>query len=431
MSRTLSPTTAFAGAAVTFATFFLAAGAPTPLLTLRQMEWGFSAEALTFAFSVYALALLLALLVGGALSDHVGRRPVLLAALVGELTSMIVFLVAPNITWIVVARILQGLATGLGTTAFSAAIIEHAPVNRKVLAGGLASASVAGGLGIGALVTGAAVEYTSDANTIVFGSLAAIMAAAIVFVAFTSETVTTRPGALRSLIPTMTVPRHARGEFIAGIPVHIAGWMFPTLFLGLSPTLLHVQFGLGSGLVAGVTAFLPPFAAALASFPFGRISPRRSTLTGIWLLLAGMITVAVGVTTAWLPALWIGGILGGVGFGGAFGGQLRLVAADVAHRERAGVFAAVYTVAYTSFAIPVIIAGQLAPRLGLIPTVGAYIGAMAGLAVVALVVQTARARRKHAACSTNIIRPLAGGFRGTVALVLTVLVAVGCFAQVW
>ena len=90
MSRSLSSTTAFGGVAAVFAAFFLAAGAPTPLLSLRQQEWGFSAGTLTFAFSVYALGLLVALLVGGSLSDHLGRRPVLLAALiVGALLDLV------------------------------------------------------------------------------------------------------------------------------------------------------------------------------------------------------------------------------------------------------------------------------------------------------------------------------------------------------
>src|SRR3954469_23135705 len=109
MSR-LSSTPAFVGIGAVFATFFLASGAPTPLLSLRQQEWGFSAGTLTTAFSVYAFTLLAALLVGGSLSDHVGRRPVLLAALVGELASMVGFLVAPTIGWVIVARAGQGLA---------------------------------------------------------------------------------------------------------------------------------------------------------------------------------------------------------------------------------------------------------------------------------------------------------------------------------
>jgi MFS family permease len=393
VSRTLPPSPAFAGVAAVFAAFFFAAGAPTPLLSLRQQEWGFSAGVLTIAFSTYALGLLAALLVGGSVSDHVGRRPVLLAALYVELASMIVFLVAPSISWVIVARAIQGLATGLGTSAFSAAIAEHAPDHLKNLAGGLAGASVAGGLGLGALLTGAAVQFTPDANTLVFGTLIVVMVLAIVLVTFTAETAERREGALRSLTPRIILPLHVRREFVAGIPVQVAGWMSPALFLGLSPALLRLHFGIHDGLVVGFTAFVGPFAAAVSGFAFARQAARRSMLVGLSLVLLGMVVVLTGVTATWLPLVWLGALLGGAGFGGTFGGQLRLIAPRVQPHERAGVFSGVYTVAYLSFGVPVIIAGQLAPRWGLIPTVESYAAAVIIAAVAGIGVQGLLARR--------------------------------------
>jgi MFS family permease len=219
----MSARLAFPGLAAVFAAFFFAAGVPTPLLSLRQPEWHFSTGTLSIAFSVYALGLLAALLGAGSLSDHVGRRPVMLAALAAELAAMIGFVLAPSITWVIGARVLQGIAAGPATSAFSAAITERAPARFKKFAGGLAAGSVAGGLGVGALVTGAAVQFTSDANTVKFSSLTAIMALGLVFVGFTSETAPKRPGALRSLIPRIGVPAALRSEFAAGVPVHVAG----------------------------------------------------------------------------------------------------------------------------------------------------------------------------------------------------------------
>ena len=400
MSQPFRPTTAFAGVAVVFAAFFFAAGAPTPLLALRQEEWGFSAGALTVAFSVYALGLLVALLVGGSLSDHTGRRPVLLAALYGELASMLLFVVAPSIGWVIAARALQGLATGLATSAFNAAIAEHAPAHLKKLAGGLAGASVAGGLGLGALVTGAAVQLTPSANTLVFGVLAGVMVLAVVFVSRTAETAAKRPGALRSLIPRIILPVGLRREFLAGLPVHVAGWMFPAFFLGLSPAVLRLQFHLDGGLVTGFTAFVGPFAAAVSGFSFARHAPRRGTVVGLVLLLVGMVVVLVGVAETRLPVVWIGAVLGGAGFGGTFGGQLRLIAPRVLAHERAGVFAGIYTAAYLSFGVPVIVAGQLAPRWGLIPTFKSDAAVVIAFDVVGLLTQTALARRDAA------VRPL-------------------------
>jgi MFS family permease len=82
---------------------------------------------LTIAFAVYALGLLAALLVTGSLSDYVGRRPVMLGALALELVAMVMFAMAPKIGWVIATRILQGVATGAATSAFTAAVVEQAP----------------------------------------------------------------------------------------------------------------------------------------------------------------------------------------------------------------------------------------------------------------------------------------------------------------
>ena len=398
MSSSLRPAAAFSGIAAIFSLFFLAAGAPTPLLGLRQQQWGFSSGLLTIAFSAYAVTLLLALVVGGSLSDHVGRRPILLAALALETVSMVAFLAAPSISWLVAARVVQGLATGLGTSAFSAAISEHAPVHLKKLAGGLSAASVAGGLGLGALLTGAAIELTESANTIVFAALTGLMLVAMAFVVLTPETASRRPGARRSLRPSVTVPAAAKREFRASIPVHVAGWMFPAFFLGLSPAVLRLHFHLAGGLVTGFTAFVGPFAAAAAGFAFARVEPRRSSFIGLLLIAVGMLVVFAGVAVTVLPLVWVGALLGGAGFGGTFGAQVRLIAPHAEAHERASLFSAVYAVAYLAFGVPVVVAGQLASRWGLLPTFDFYAGVVVVLALAGVAAQArqgARHRRER------------------------------------
>jgi MFS family permease len=393
MRRPLPPTAALVVTSALFAAFFVAAGAPTPLLSLRQQEWGFSDSALTLAFAVYALALLVALLAGGSLSDHLGRRPVLLLALGLELGSMLLFLVAPDIVWVVVARVVQGVATGLATSAFTVAIGEHAPAHLRTLAGAVAAAAVAGGLGVGALLTGAAVQLAPDANTLVFSVLAAVMAVGMVLVLMVAETGRRRPGAMRSLVPTFSLARAAHPELRAALPVLVAAWMVPAFFLGLSPALLRGQFDHDGGLVAGFTAFLGPFAAALAGFWFSRHHARRSAVVGTALVLLGMVVVLGGVVAVWLPVVWVGAVLGGLGFGGAFGGTIRLVVPLVQEHERAGVVTAVYTVAYLAFSLPVVLAGRLSPHWGLVPTSELYVVLVIALAATALVTQALAARR--------------------------------------
>src|SRR5439155_21558188 len=86
--------------------------APSPLYAVYPTKWGFSPVTVTVVFGEYAVAVLAALLTTGSLSDHVGRRPVLLPAIVAQAANMAVFATASGIPTLLAARIVQGLATG-------------------------------------------------------------------------------------------------------------------------------------------------------------------------------------------------------------------------------------------------------------------------------------------------------------------------------
>jgi len=174
--RTLPAGLALAGGAVTFTSLYLAAGALTPLLVLYREQAGFAASLLTLAFAVYAIGFLAALLTLGSLSDHIGRRPVLIGALIIQLASNLMFLMGPDIGWVIAARIVQGAATGAATTAFTAALVEVAPANRKRLGTNLGSVGLTGGLAFGSLLAGLGIQLTDTANSIVFVALTVITA---------------------------------------------------------------------------------------------------------------------------------------------------------------------------------------------------------------------------------------------------------------
>ncbi|MEU9281142.1 MFS transporter [Streptomyces sp. NPDC048342] len=78
---------------------------------MYQQEWHFSPITTTVIFGVYAVAILLALLVVGSLSDHAGRRPVIFGSIVAQ-AAVVVFAGVDGVPALLCARILQGLATG-------------------------------------------------------------------------------------------------------------------------------------------------------------------------------------------------------------------------------------------------------------------------------------------------------------------------------
>jgi MFS family permease len=370
--RRASPALAFAGVTISFLGLFLAAGAPSPLFRLEQQEWGFPVWLLTIAFAIYAIALLATLLVAGSLSDYIGRRPVLIGALGVEAAAMLIFLFAPNIGWVIAARTVQGIATGAGVSAFTAAAAEYAPAKHKklgVLAGSVAPAA---GLGLGALLAGLVVQFTAAPSSIIFTFLAVFFVLGMIVVIASGETVARRGGALRSLTPRVSVPRLARSEFFASIPVHIATWMLGGLYLGLVPSIIHSVFDVDSGLVTGLAILALSGTGALTGFLFGSTPARSAVILGGSLTVTGTAVTLFSITTGLLPWFFVGSVIAGVGFGASFSGALRIISPLAEAHQRAELFAAVYVVSYLSFSLPVVVAGLLVSTAGIMATVVVY-----------------------------------------------------------
>ncbi len=104
--------------------FLAGSCAPTPLYAVYQAAWHFTPITTSVVFGVYATAVLAAVLTLGSLSDHVGRRPVLLASIAVQAASMLVFATAHGVPELLIARIVQGLSTGAAVGAIGAGMLE-------------------------------------------------------------------------------------------------------------------------------------------------------------------------------------------------------------------------------------------------------------------------------------------------------------------
>lgn len=389
----LRPAAAFAGTALAFVAVALAVGAPSPLFVLYEQEWGFQPWLLTVAFAIYAVTLLITLLVAGSLSDHIGRRPVLIGALALQVVAMLVFLFAPDIGWIIGARSVQGVATGAAMSTFTAALVELAPERQKKLGATIGSTAPVGGIAIGAFLTGLAVQFVPQPTTLVFVTLALLFAAGILVVVASPETVERRPGAVRSLIPRLLIPREARSEFAGAIPLFLATWMLAGLFIGLSPSIVHGVFHLDSGLLNGAIVAVPPAVGAVAGLLLTRAPARRTVVWAMAAIVVGVVIAAVGMAVVSLPVLFAGATVAGGGFGAGFSAMLRMLAPLAPNDQRAELFAGIFLVSYLAYGVPALAAGELIGWIGLLPTALGYSAAIAAAALVALLVQALRSRR--------------------------------------
>jgi MFS family permease len=256
--RHLGPTASLVVLASVVVSMLAGSSAPTPLYASYQHEWGFSAITTTTVFGVYALAVLCGLLILGRLSDHVARKPVIFAALVFQVFSMIIFATAGRVDDLIVARVLQGVSIGAAVTAVGAAMLD---INRRR---GAVANSVAPGVGTatGAMLSALAVRYLPAPTHLIYFALIAVFAVQGVAIVFVPETAEHAPGAFRSLAPEISLPRGLRPLVLAVGPVLFAVWALAGFYGSLGPALIAnlanshsaVYGGLGLFVLAGVAA---------------------------------------------------------------------------------------------------------------------------------------------------------------------------------
>jgi MFS family permease len=361
--------------------FLAASAAPTPLYRVYQARWGFSATTLTAVFAVYVVFLLMTVLILGSLSDHVGRRPVIIIALAVDTAACILFLMADGAGALFAARALQGVAVGLAATALGAALLDLRPAGS--LAPLVTSNAGTVGLALGALGTSVLVQYGPVPTTLPWWLLLGAFLVAIVLIAVMPEPGNVRPGALASLKPNVGVPRPARGTFARAVPCLVAVWALGGFYLSLGPSLAAQLSGSHNLLWGGVIAFLLTGLGAVTASAFRNSAPIAVMLGGCLGLLGGAAVTIAAVVTSTPALLLLGTVLAGLGFGPGNLGAYRVIMARAAASNRAGMIAAVSTVNYLAFGLPVLLAGIATSHFGLHDTALVYSAGIALLAAAA------------------------------------------------
>jgi MFS family permease len=363
----LSNATTTVVAAITAMTFSASGAAPTPLYHQYQESFGLTPFAITVIFAAYVLSLLAALLTVGSLSDYIGRRPAILAALILNVVSMAIFMAADSAAALIAARVLQGFATGLATATLGAAILDNDRGRGPVLNSITAFAGLtAGSLGAGILVT-----YAPDPRQLVYVVLLVLSALEASILWSMPETAQPRAGALASLRPHISVPAQARDVLVRLTPVTIASWALGGFYFSLMPALVRVATGASLPVIGGLVVGALTLSGAISVLLLRSAMPGRMLSRGIVALPLGVAVTLAGVHEQLVWLMLVGTVVSGIGFGAAFSGTLRTVLPLADTDERAGLLAAFYVEGYLSFSLPAVLAGLAVPMVGL--TVAAYV----------------------------------------------------------
>ncbi len=378
-------------AAAMIATLFMASTLVTPLYVLYQEAFGFSTIALAFIYSAYAAGNLVALLFLSRISDVLGRRRVVLAAMALAAASSALFLFAATAAWLYWARMLSGVAIALASGAGTAWIVELLDPNDRPRAALIATSANFMGLALGSLAAGCLAQYTSAPLQIPFAAYLIVLAVVAALIARTKETVTPRyasPGGL--LLPRVGIPRGIVGSFAAPAVTAFATFSLIGFYSALGPGILRERLHVDDIALAGAVVselFVTSTAAMVAT---RNMASGRAMLAGLVLLLPGLVVLVMAERLASVPLLVANTALIGAAAGLAYRGSLQVVNQIAPAERRAEVISVYFIACFIGNSVPVIGVGWLTLARGASVAIPVFALVIAGFVVFALAFQIRR-----------------------------------------
>ncbi|WP_308466877.1 MFS transporter [Rathayibacter soli] len=366
MRRTgLSQRWKFWGVAYTSVVLSAGSNLPTPLYRSYETAFGFTPLMVTLIFAVYVAALIPSLLLIGPLSDAVGRRPVLLAAVLLAAAGSAIFALAAGTWWLFGARILQGVALGAASGALIAALVDLEPTGDRRKAALISTVGTVCGLGAGPLLAGWLAQYASYPLVLPYAvEIVLLVPAAAVILTLPNKQERGRWHPTRPHIPAALRPVFATSGVVSFFAFTVLA-----LFLTLIPSYIATVARSSNLLLGGAAVALMLACSACAQLIGYRRPPHKLETVGLPILAAGLLALTSAGFTSSLLLFVLAISLAGIGQGLAYLGGLTAVNQVAPAHRHAEVLSSFYIIIYLGVGLPVIGVGFLATRIPLTTTV--------------------------------------------------------------
>jgi MFS family permease len=388
-ARPVSRSITAAYATVTAITFSAVSAAPTPIYRLYRETLGLTPFTITLIFATYSFTMIATFLTVARLSDFVGRKPMMLLGLGLNAVALLLFLIAQSAETLILARAIQGVATGIALATLGALIVDTAPH----WAATLNSVTAFMGLALGALISGVFVAFAPWPTHLVYAVLLVVTLAEMVILAWIVETTSPKSGAWSGIRPKLAVPKAAAAAMARLFPLTLSAWALGGFYLSLMPSLVIEATGIRSPLVGAAVVAALMVSGGLSSLATRGLDAGKTVRASAALLAIGIVLTLFAIAAGSPVGMAFGTIVAGLGFGASYGASLRVLLPLASSHERAGLLSAYFVESYLAFALAAIAAGLAAPRFGLVTTALFYGSALALSALVTLAIETAAVRR--------------------------------------
>ncbi len=364
-NRSLPHAVAYWVVAYVFFLILMGSMLPTPLYTVYQARWHFSTAILTVIFAAYYAGVALALLALGRLSDIVGRRRVLLAAIGLGFLGTLGFLAAQGVAWLIVARLLIGFAVALCTGTATAALVELHPRGNTRAAALVGSTSMIVGFCVGALTSGLLVQYAPWPTELIYGVYLVLLFPALVGLWRLPETAPATLLRFSWRPQRLSVPASIALPFIVASFTVAVGFSVLALFASLAPSFVIILLHVNNRAVGALVVAIVFASSILTQLSLRRVPLHIAIGAGLSILTIALILLPIALSTASLLLFLASAILTGMGQGLSQRGSLALMSSIAPPAHRGEVLSSYYVIGYIGAGLPVLCLGFLAEYTGL------------------------------------------------------------------
>jgi MFS family permease len=368
-SHRLSRRGTFWSAASVLALCLWSSGAPSVLYPSYAAEWHLPDVVLTSVFGTYPVALLLVLLFFGGISDVIGRRRTMVIGVALIAISAAVFAVAPNVGWLFLGRVLQGIGTGFALGAASASLVEHNVSKNPRFPSVLTTASTAAGLTLVLVISGVLAQLAPLPLVLSFVVLFVLAVVALVFIVLTPDDRTADRAARWRPQPLRLPPGMLRKFIASTLSVSVA-YSVGAIFLSIGATMASQLTGTSNLIVIGTTLAVSSLFIGITALLIQKLHAHLAIVIGAVVSIAGLGLMAATAASGSLPLLLAWCVVGGVGYSLTFTGGLTLLNRTAPPEHRGATLSLLYLFSYLFQAATAIGAGALATALGLGVAVG-------------------------------------------------------------
>lgn len=372
---------------------FMGSTIVTPLYSLYAKQFGFSAVMLTLIYAAYVIGNLGALFFFGGVSDHAGRRRIVLRALLLAAGSTAIYFFASSTAWLFAARVLSGFSIGLGAGAGAAWITELDEAADKTRASLITIVGNFAGVALGPLISGLLAQYAPRPLQLSFLIYMGVVVLTAVFIARSPETVDNGGAAARPGGASMSIPRSIRARFV--VPAVTAFVMFALygFYFSLAPSVLIDSLHQSNRAIGGAVVFELGVVSAVTILLTRGLASRTCMLLALLLLLPSLALLIIAQALGSLPLLLLGTTLSGISGALGYRGSLQVVNEIAPAEQRAGVTSAYFLTCFIGNALPVIAVAILSRAFNSLIADTVFAVTLAVLAVAALIM----ARRQMSA----------------------------------